>query len=385
MSTPDAEPLSSAPLAERLRERIRQAGAITFREWMAAALYDEREGYYARRDLARWGRQGDYRTSPERSPLFAATCARYFASVYEQLGSPSGWTILEAGAGAGHFAAGVLGTLKDDYPRVFAATRYLVDEASEWALELTRERLALYGERVECVRMAELESGLDPGIIFSNELMDALPVHRVRVRDGRLWELCVGTDEAGGFTWLEREPGTGRLAAYLARSSARLTEGQAAEVNLDLEAWMMSAARLLRRGYLVTIDYGAEARDLYDAEQRPEGTLRAFRQHRFVADPLSEPGEQDLTTTIDWTQLVKLGEEAGLRTVSLERQDAFLLRAGLLEQLERLAGRAADDAEVLILRTGAREMILPGGMAGSFQVLVQQRSNTAPQRSITAP
>src|SRR5919202_4738783 len=102
-----SSPLSAEkPLAERLRERIGREGAMTFRDWMAAALYDERDGYYRRSDLKRWGREGDYRTSPERSPLFAATFALYFAKLYEEIGAPREWTIFESGAGEGHFARG---------------------------------------------------------------------------------------------------------------------------------------------------------------------------------------------------------------------------------------------------------------------------------------
>ncbi|MBA3768113.1 MAG: SAM-dependent methyltransferase, partial [Acidobacteria bacterium] len=125
MSQRDVNRREESSLAERLRERIRCEGAITFHDWMQAALYDADEGYYCRPELPRWGRTGDYRTSPERSPLFAATFARYFATLYEKLCAPEVFAIVEAGAGAGHFAAGVLETLRRWYPRVFAATRYV--------------------------------------------------------------------------------------------------------------------------------------------------------------------------------------------------------------------------------------------------------------------
>lgn len=98
-------------LSDRLRERIRRDGAISFRDWMASALYDSEEGYY-RRDRERWGRAGDYRTSPERSPLFAATFARYFAELHQELGAPSVWTVIEIGAGSGEFAAGGFGNIE---------------------------------------------------------------------------------------------------------------------------------------------------------------------------------------------------------------------------------------------------------------------------------
>src|SRR5437764_179150 len=121
----------ASSLAARLRERIRRGGPITFREWMRAALYDERVGYYGKGDVERWGRAGDYRTSPERSALFAATFARRFAEVFEELGRPPVLHLLEAGGGAGHFAHGVLQTLRRDTPHVFSKLRYIFDEASE--------------------------------------------------------------------------------------------------------------------------------------------------------------------------------------------------------------------------------------------------------------
>jgi SAM-dependent MidA family methyltransferase len=136
---------------------------------------------------------------------------------------------------------------------------------------------------------------------------------------------------------------------------------------------MKGAASAFKRGYLIIVDYGAEASDLYTAPHRREGTLRAFHQHRIADDPLALPSEQDLTTTIDWTNVRRIGEELGLEAVSFERQDEFLLRAGLLGQLERMSAEAASETEALILRSSVRELILPGGMSESFQVLVQRK------------
>src|SRR5882762_6795651 len=128
----------TSALAQRLRERIRREGPITFCDWMRMALYDEDEGYYCRTDRQKWGRAGDYRTSPERSSLFAATFARYFAQLHDQLGSPPEWTMLEMGAGDGRFASGVLQTLQSTFPSVFSATRYFLDEAGPNSRSLTR-------------------------------------------------------------------------------------------------------------------------------------------------------------------------------------------------------------------------------------------------------
>jgi SAM-dependent MidA family methyltransferase len=365
---------NKSPLVERLRERIRHEGAITFRDWMNAALYDEREGYYFRRDLLRWGREGDYRTTPERSQLFAATFAQYFAHLHKELGAPREWTIFEAGAGAGHFAHGVLQTFKRDYPQIFSVTRYVIDEMSVDGRERARERLCEFSDRVEFLRLQEISAPVSEGIVFTNELLDAFPVHRVIMRDGKLLEMLVGLDDGGCFVWVEGDLSKAELAQYFFRLDLELTEGQIAEVNLEVEEWMRRAASVFKRGFLITVDYGAEARDLYGAPHRREGTLRAFRQHRFAEDILANPGERDLTTTVDWTNVMRVGEELGLQKVSFERQDEFLLRAGLLDQLESMTREAQSETEALILRSSIRELILPGGMSESFQVLVQKRA-----------
>ncbi len=370
MSARDAQS-GAQTLAERLCARIRRAGAISFRDWMEAALYDETDGYYFRRDLIRWGRAGDYRTAPERSLLFSATFASYFARLYEELGAPHDWTIFEAGAGAGDFAHGVLQTLQRNYPHIFAATRYVIDEASADARDRAGQRLSEFADRIEFRRLTETSEAVNEGIVFSNELLDAFPVHRVTVHDGKLFELFVDLDEAGGFVWTKHEPSTPRLADYLARSGIELSEGQIAEVNLEVESWMRCAASVFKRGYLILVDYGAEASELYSAPHRHKGTLRAFHHHSFAEDVLSRPGQQDLTTTIDWTNVSRIGTELGLQTVSFEQQDKFLLHAGLLDQLERMTAEAPSEADALILSSTVRELILPGGMSESFQVLVQ--------------
>jgi SAM-dependent MidA family methyltransferase len=361
-------------LAARLRERIGREGAITFRDWMEAALYDEQDGYYRRPDLARWGRAGDYRTSPERSRLFASTLARYFAALYEELGRPPALHFIEAGGGAGHFARGLLTALRRDSPQLFDSLQYIFDEVSPDARARAETLLAPFGDRVRFRRMGDSQAPPGAAIVFSNELFDAFPVHRVRVRGGTLFEQYVDTDSSGGFVWTEREPSTPRLAEHFARAGFTLYEGQVAEVNLDAVEWVERAASLVGEGYVVTIDYGDDAANLYGDPQRREGTLRAFSGHALSGDVLANPGGQDLTTTINWTQLLEEGERARLRAVLLERQDKFLLRAGLLEQLElECALHEKDAAEVARLRLDAREMILPGGMAEHFQVLVQKK------------
>ena len=337
------------------------------------ALYDSEHGYYMRSDRERWGREGDYRTSPERSELFAATFARYFASLYEQLDRPVEWTIVEGGAGEGSFAAGVLHTLATQFPGVFAATRYVVCDMSP---ERAQERLREFGDRVEFCSDWDAIS-IDTGIYFSNELIDAFPVHRV-VKDGQgLSELYVTVDARGRFVWTTGLLSTPRLAEFCREYSVDLVDGQIIEINLEVEDWLARVAERLANGFVITVDYGAETAELYDAGHRPNGTLRGFARHTFVDDVLAQPGECDLTTTINWTQIKTVGEKLGLKVVDFASQDKFLLRAGLLEEIEYQLSAAQNEAEKASLTSGAREMILPGGMASSFQVLVQRKAPLA--------
>jgi SAM-dependent MidA family methyltransferase len=372
MSSSNIAGTAVGPLSERLRARIRREGPISFRDWMQAALYDERDGYYCRSDRVRWGREGDYRTAPERSPLFAATFARYFSKLFTELGSPSSWTMVEAGAGSGDFARGVLESLAAHHPEVFVATRYLIDEIGSSNRERIAQQLTQFPEQTEFRRLDEIALPIT-GIIFSNELLDAFPVHRVTMRAGNPLELSVGLTSENQFVWVEKPLINERVRDYLNRADIQLSEEQIVEVNLDVEDWVASAAAKLERGYLISVDYGAERNELLNAEHRRKGTLRAFRRHRFSEDLLSDPGEQDLTTTVNWTQIKEAGKRAGLEATRLERLDQLLLAEGLLEILEEQVAKPTDESKKTRLRTSARELIMPDGMARSFQVLVQER------------
>jgi SAM-dependent MidA family methyltransferase len=363
-----------SPLAAQLRERIVRDGPITFRDWMNTALYDPTYGYYCRPHRQKWGREGDYRTSPERSSLFAATFARYFAKLYQKVGDPAAWTIVEAGAGEGRFAERVMQTLAVDFPDVFAATTFILDEVGQHSCEEARERLERFSDQVRFGQLADLQ--IDEGVVFSNELLDALPVHRVKLDAGQYKEFYVNIDENGGFHWQLCELSAALQAAlceYLRTIAVEPREGQVFEVNLEIDEWLRRVASSLRRGYVVTVDYGSSAENFFAASASPAGTLRGFRRHQFVDDLLREPGEHDLTATVNWDFVKACGTRLGLEVVEFERQDRFLLAQGFLEQLTVESAQAETDAERLQLSTAAREMILPDGMAAHFQVLVQEK------------
>lgn len=359
-------------LEERLQERIRREGPISFYEWMKAALYDEREGYYCS-DRVRQGRAGDYRTAPETSPLFAATFANYFMKSYFDLGAPTAWTIVEIGSGSGDFARDVLQSLQTNFPNIFAATQYIIDEVSADAQSRGLKKLAAFKDRVQFRALGDLREPLPHAIIFSNELLDAFPAHRVIGRAGGIKELRVALDDAGNFGWLESKL-EGPVAEYCELIKLQLAEGQIYEVNLQAEQFLSLAAKSIREGLLITVDYGAERDELLSDPNRFGGTLRAFRRHRFVDDLLSSPGEYDLTTTIDWTQIMETGGRYGLETLRFQPLSEFLMGEGILAELMSTASLTKDPVEQFKLNRYALELMKSDGMGAAFQVLVQRKS-----------
>src|SRR5256714_1990415 len=169
---------------------------------MQAALYDTPDGYY-RRQRIRQERAGDYRTAPETSPLFGAVFAHYFMKSYFDLSAPDEFTIIDVGAGAGDFARAVLTTLQREFPKIFNATRYIIDEISDDARSQALTKLGEFKDRIQFRSLSEIEARLPNAFIFSNELLDAFPVHRVIGRNGKIRELHVGLNDEGEFAWIE--------------------------------------------------------------------------------------------------------------------------------------------------------------------------------------
>jgi SAM-dependent MidA family methyltransferase len=357
-------------LEARLRERIQRDGPINFYEWMKSALYDEREGYYCT-PRVRQGRAGDYRTAPETSPLFGAVFARYFMKAYFDLAAPDEFVIIEVGAGRGDCAHAVLTTLQRNFPKVFAATRYFIAEISDNARSQALTKLAEFNDQIEFRSLAEIERRIPHAIIFSNELFDAFPVNRVIGRNGKLRELYVGISD-GNFVWVENDLSP-RVAEYCSRVQLELADGQVYEVNLGVEEFISRAAEIMRRGLVISVDYGAERNDLLNDQSRFGGTLRAFHRHQFIENLLSHPGEYDLTTTVDWAQIIEAGRRNGFEALRLQRLDEFLWAEGAADVLGDATTQILDPVESLSFTTRARELIVPNGMAASFQVLVQSK------------
>ena len=372
MSDSVSQPASSGSafqLTNHLINRIRLEGPITFHEWMREALYNDLAGYYVRPAKTIWGRAGDYRTSPERSELFAATFARFFAELYQQLDRPGHFHILECASGDGSFAEGVLLSLQSFFPDVYSVTTYSIAEIGPQRRNDIKQRLQKFATKIEFVNHDDL-CEVNPGIVFANELLDAFPVHLVTKRNGELLELYVGFNASCSFDWVTGPLSNAYLRQMYQENGIEIQENQIIELSPGIDSWLTNVANKLRRGYLVTVDYGGEANDLYGDPTRIGGTLRAYARHQFV-EVLSQPGEHDITAHVNWTRVQFIGARLGLTTLRFQRQDKFLLDAGLLDELQRRVAIAPNEAERKRFTTAAPEMILPNGMAASFQVLIQ--------------
>ena len=345
-----------ASLTERLRERIVREGPISFRDFMAAALYDPDGGYYARG--APIGERGDFVTSPAISPAFAEVIARKFRRETQGVEGPIDF--VEVGAGEGRFLEAFSMALDRQDPEFASRVRLGAVERSAEA----KRRFAAVGwpRPVRFLDNAnDLAEGSVRGWIFSNELFDALPVVRVEGCGDGLRELRVGI--AGDrFDWVPA-PAPVAWREGLAARGVSLAEGQAGEISPDAVPLYRHLARALARGALVTFDYGHRATVLYHALARPRGTLATHFAGRRGGDPLERPGEVDLTAHVNWDDLARAGEEEGLVTRGIFRQGRYLMEAGLFEVV-------ANDAE----KWRAYRLVDPEGMGEELSVLVQARN-----------
>jgi SAM-dependent MidA family methyltransferase len=352
-----------AALVARIRDEIRAGGPMPFARFMELALYDPDGGYYRAAD-ARPGRGGDFLTAPELHPIFGETLSMGLHEIWERLGRPAPFTIRERGAGTGALAAAVLGAVDD--PAFRAAIRYQ-------AVEVDPRRLAAFTEHLVAAGYGDAVAAADDlpfeGVVIANEVLDALPVHRVRRRSAGLRELAVDIDADDALVEVEIEPTTPALAARLADEGIELADGQTAEVYLAIDAWVADAAAPLARGVLLLIDYGAPAAELYDPVRRRAGTLRAYLRHQVHDDPYRHVGRQDLTAHVDVTAVERAAHAAGLSTIGITTQAEALMGLGIEDRLQAVQADPATTFEAYtLLRSSLMRLIDPAAM-GRFRVM----------------
>jgi SAM-dependent MidA family methyltransferase len=367
------------PLKNILISRIAEQGRITFAAFMEACLYEPGLGYYTSPGR-KVGAEGDFYTSISVHAAFGRVIAREIAQMWRCMGTPSGFTLVECGAGNGRLACDIMDYLAECEQGLYdGLTLALVER--EPSLEAAQaEQLASHRERVRWLQPEEFYSGgfTFSGCLYSNELIDALPVHRVVMGESGLQEIYV-TLKDGEFAEQAGEPSTPAIADYLERIGVTLYPGQQAEINLAAPEWLATASQALEAGFILTVDYGYPAMELY-APHRKQGTLLCYHRHQVEDDPYIRLGSQDITSHVDFTTLMKRGEELGLQAVWFGEQYRFLLSVGIVEEIEAFERSTASEEAKLKLRLALKKLILPeGGMGDTFRVLIQSKGVDNPQ------
>ena len=368
----EAESAHSQALRSRIRREIEACeGWISFARFMDMALYEPGLGYYSA-GAAKFGAVGDFVTAPEISAPFSRCLASQCAEVLTALG---GGDIVELGAGSGIMAADMLNELEalGSLPR-----RYLILELSA---DLRQRQLATLLERARSHvdRVAWLEQLPDPltGLIVANEVIDAIPVERFRIHDGKVNALGVRWQE-GRLAWSERT--ARRELSLRVRSIERevgekFPEGYTSEINLSLAPWISSLAERLTAGVMLFVDYGLPRRQYYRPE-RSEGTLLCHFRHRFHDDPFVHVGLQDIGAWVDFTAVAEAGVSAGLKLAGFATQAHFLMGAGIERYLAAMTH--AEVAERVSIARQAMLLTLPAEMGERFKVLALTRDFEQP-------
>jgi len=345
-----------APECDPIQALIAQRGTVSFRDFMELALYHPRHGYYGA-GRAALGRGGDYFTSVSVGPVFGELLGTQFREMWERLERPGVFTIVEQGAHDGAFAADVLRWTRAEAPDFFAALRYEIVEGLEVLRRRQRERLEQFADKVKW-RTGVEELPRFTGVHFSNELVDAFPIHAVCFREGEWRERYV----TAALEWTDRPVENAALMEQL-QDLPRI-EGYTTEVNLDALQWARALAGKIERGWVLTVDYGFP-RERYYAPERRHGTLRCYAGHKTGMDPLMRPGQCDLTAHVEFTSLAGAFLRGGMELAGYTDQHHFL--TGLVSSA--CAGRAPTAQQARGLKT----LLHPEMLGTSFQVLAASR------------
>ncbi|PZC47770.1 MAG: SAM-dependent methyltransferase, MidA family [Chloroflexi bacterium] len=339
-----------------VRQAIASDGHITFARFMELAQLAPGVGYFRHRNPT--GSQGDYFTSPLTHPAFGALLGLQMRQVWQLLGSPSKFSVVEMGAGRGTLGDDVLAFAERFDPDFHKALNYVAAEASP---------SGSFGAQ-QWVETINVPFRNVTGAFVANELIDALPVHRFQIEGGKLREVYV-TVENGDLADDLGDPSTPELERYLLEQDVRLAEGFRGEVCLAGEYWLADVAEALDQGIVLLVDYGHLAKDLYSPE-RKDGTLRTYFRHTLGSDPYRRVGRQDITTHVNFSHLMRTGERLGLTPVGFADQRTVLSNLGIEAFAGRLSrmGIPRGEGEAEANRYAMQELVKSDGM-GNFKVL----------------
>jgi len=349
---------------------IEEKGKITFAGFMDLVLYHPEYGYYVS-EREKTGKRGDYYTSTDVHPVFGRLIARQLEQMWKLSGKGK-FTLVEMGAGKGWLCHDIINSIKNRYPEFFSMIDYKIVEISKNLIKKQANLLEGLGCNVSWGSFSQDGFSFEAinGCFLSNEFVDSLPVHLVVVQDGRLREIYVKIKD-GVFTETIDDLSNPLLEDYFNELNINLVEGQRVEVNLKAMDWMRSVSEYLKSGFVITVDYGYPAEELY-SEDRYRGTLMCYHKHTTSEDPLVRVGNQDITSHVNFSSLMQRGARFGLSTTGLVKQSHFLLGLGILDEMKD----THKDTERFLAMKG---LFLPGGMGDIFKVLIQHKGINNPK------
>lgn len=338
---------------------------------MDLVLYHPEWGYYSGGQVD-IGKDGDFFTASSLGADFGELLAEQFLDMQEIL-QIQPFQIVEMGAGKGELARDILHYFQRNYPQKAKHFEYIILEKSPALKRIQQAALAEFTDLgIHWQDWETLPEDSIQGCFFSNELVDAFPVHRIQVKNQTLQEIYVGRSPEGNLIEMVGEPSTPELQEYFAQLDIDINnypDGFQTEVNLHIKPWLTQVERTLKQGYILTIDYGYPAAKYYHP-QRYQGTLQCYFQHRRHNNPLINPGRQDITAHVDFTSLQKIGESLGLQTLGLTQQGLFLMALGLGDRLNNLSKYPEDVMNLFRRRDALHQLMDPMGLGG-FYVLLQ--------------
>lgn len=334
---------------------------ITYADYISAVLYHPELGYYMK-EKQKIGRKGDFITTSNVSDIFGRTISKWFAMIVQKLWIPP--VFCEIGAGNGRFAKAFL---EEWHERVGRPLTYIIVESSPYHRKLQRDLLNGF-EITQRESIEELNSF--EGMIFSNELFDALPVHVVEKENGQLFEVMVGIQN-DVLQEIKVPLSNQAIQDFLNENHFELNEKQRIEIPILMGRMLDEMSRVLSKGLVTTIDYGY-THDEWMEPQHCNGSLRGYYQHQMIEDVLMHPGKMDITSHIHFDWLIQRGEQTQLRFVDMFRQDQFLLKTGILEELqENYDPNPFSDKSKR--NRAVRSLIMPTGMSSFFHVCIQEK------------
>ncbi|MBE9248546.1 class I SAM-dependent methyltransferase [Dolichospermum sp. LEGE 00240] len=387
---------SHSPLCQAITHRIITSPQkrITFAQYMEMVLYHPEYGYYSSDAIKIGFRGSDFFTSASLGADFGELLAKQFYQMWEILDQPIHFDLVEMGAGQGILASHILNYIQQESPDFFGAVKYIIVEKSQSLKQQQQQRLQDFA--VNWCNLEEIPSKSINGCFFSNELVDAFPVHQFILAAGELREIYVTLAELNReiseiqiirdplFMEVIGEPSTPQLGEYFKLVGIDLSQntyenGYRSEINLAALNWLGIVADCLERGYVLTIDYGYPAHRYYNP-RRSQGTLQCYYQHRHHDNPYINIGQQDITAHVDFTALSSWGERCGLKQVGWTQQGLFLMALGIGERIAALSSQQQPISQLLQRREGLHQLINPSGL-GNFGVLVQSQGLTEKQAS----